>query len=127
MSECRNPDEVYAAFPKEEDIKAVHNLFQDIINAMHNLTDIWPFKYPVTAEEAPDYHDVIKDPIDLATIQTRLDTMQYYITQSIFFADIKRMLDNCKLYNNQDTTYYRCAVNVERALCEKGWGKYFQA
>ena len=36
------------------------------------------------------------------------------------------MLENCKTYNNEDTLYYKCAANVEKALSERGWGKYFK-
>jgi len=90
------------------------------------LPDIWPFEHPVTPEEAPDYFEVIKTPIDLETIQKRLDTNNYYITEDIFFADLRRMLENCKTYNNEDTLYYKCAANVEKALSERGWGKYFK-
>jgi len=126
IDECRTPAEVKQEFPKPEQVKQNQALFQKIINAMLQLPDIWPFEHPVTPEEAPDYFDVVKDPIDLEGIQKRLNTGQYYITEHIFFADIRRMLDNCKLYNKEDTPYYRCAANVQNELCSKGWAKYFQ-
>lgn len=123
---CRNPEAVAAAFPTDEQIAESKKLFQDIINGLLKLPDIWPFEAPVLAEDAPDYFDVIKDPIDLETIQKRLDTNQIYITEHIFFADLRRMLENCKLYNNHDTIFYKCAVAIEKALTERGWGKYFK-
>jgi hypothetical protein len=34
----------------------------------------WCFRSPVSAQDAPDYYDVIKDPMDLSTIERRLLT-----------------------------------------------------
>eukprot|EP01112_Ceratiomyxa_fruticulosa_P018923 TRINITY_DN6120_c0_g1_i2.p1 TRINITY_DN6120_c0_g1~~TRINITY_DN6120_c0_g1_i2.p1 ORF type:complete len:744 (-),score=144.71 TRINITY_DN6120_c0_g1_i2:111-2195(-) len=76
----------------------------------------WPFVEPVDTEEVWDYLSVIKDPIDLKTITERLESKAYYITKEIFFADIKRMTDNCKTYNAQGTQYYDCAVDLEQVL-----------
>jgi hypothetical protein len=37
----------------------------------------WPFKEPVTDEQAPYYSTIIKEPTDLSTIEKKLDEGQY--------------------------------------------------
>jgi histone acetyltransferase len=49
---------------------------------------------------------------DLSTIEKRLKK-GYYITREIFFADLQRMVDNCKTYNPETTEYYTAAVTLE--------------
>lgn len=59
--------------------------------------DSWPFREPVTEELAPDYSDVIKAPMDLSTMEARLDSRQFYITLDIFVADMNRIFNNSKV------------------------------
>jgi hypothetical protein len=33
--------------------------------------DAWPFKQAVKHEDAPDYHEIVKNPIDLSMIHER--------------------------------------------------------
>jgi len=75
--------------------------------------DAWPFEKPVDPKEVPDYYNVIKNPMDLQTIEHRLENEIYYITENIFVADIRRMCENCKLYNRPETIFYACAVSIE--------------
>ncbi len=49
----------------------------------------------------PDYYDVIKESMDLLTIQRRLDE-HYYITFDMFLEDINLVISNCKAYFNED-------------------------
>lgn len=60
----------------------------------------------------------------METIQKRLDAGNYYITKDIFIADVKRVCDNCKLYNREDTEYYKCAQDLENEFIKSG--KYFK-
>lgn len=52
-------------------------------------------------------------------IQTRLSTRKYYITKDIFYADIKRMCDNCRMYNKPDSVYYACAQEVDDFVLQR--------
>ncbi|KAG5567514.1 hypothetical protein RHGRI_002906 [Rhododendron griersonianum] len=80
------------------------------IVAMHDHPDAWPFKEPVDARDAPDYYDIIKDPMDLKTMSKRVESEQYYVTFEMFLADVRRMFANARTYNSPETIYYKCAT-----------------
>ncbi|KAI7866668.1 Bromodomain-containing protein [Spinellus fusiger] len=61
----------------------------------------YPFLQPVdpVAFNIPDYFDIVKNPMDLSTIQKRLKNGEY-ASMDEFAGDIQLMLNNCYLYNN---------------------------
>ncbi|KAF8236558.1 hypothetical protein L208DRAFT_635513 [Tricholoma matsutake] len=75
----------------------------------------WPFREPVKPEDVPDYYDVIKNPMDLLTMQHKLDTNQYSTIEA-FLADTQLLFDNCRLYNPENTIYSRNATKLEAYL-----------
>lgn len=78
----------------------------------------WPFQKPVDIKDAPDYYQVIKDPIDFKTIQERA-TRREYATLDQFTNDIMRVFHNCRLYNDSNTNYYKCADGLEKFFVQK--------
>ncbi|XP_058209113.1 histone acetyltransferase GCN5 [Rhododendron vialii] len=84
-----------------------------LLKAMHDHPDAWPFKEPVDARDAPDYYDIIKDPMDLKTMSKRVESEQYYVTFEMFLADVRRMFANARTYNSPETIYYKCATRLE--------------
>jgi len=89
---------------------------QEVLELVRAHPSAWPFLEPVDTVEVYDYLTVIKDPIDLRTIGERLATGEYYITKEIFFADLKRMIENCKTYNAEGTQYYDCAAQLDQLV-----------
>ncbi|KAI7727513.1 hypothetical protein M8C21_003817 [Ambrosia artemisiifolia] len=81
--------------------------------AMLEHADAWPFKEPVDVRVAPDYYDVIRDPMDLKTMSRRVESEQYYVTLEMFIADARRMFANARTYNSADTIYYKCSTRLE--------------
>lgn len=81
----------------------------------------WPFLEPVNAKEtgAIDYYDVIKNPMDLQTMQERLDEGWFYVTKEIFIADLKRMVENCKTYNGKGHYVTDLAIQLEKVFMNK--------
>jgi histone acetyltransferase len=77
---------------------------------------VWPFREPVDTSEVADYLDVIKEPIDLSTIEKRIRQDNHYKSKQMLFADLMLMVNNCKLYNEEVSLYVQCAVNLERFL-----------
>jgi hypothetical protein len=64
----------------------------------------WPFREPVNTEEVQDYLDVIKEPIDLSTIDKRVRKSEWYKSKKMLYADLMLMADNCKRYNDEAST-----------------------
>eukprot|EP00977_Amphora_coffeiformis_P024681 scaffold16630_cov177-Amphora_coffeaeformis.AAC.14 len=58
----------------------------------------WPFVEPVDTTVVQDYLDVIKEPIDLSTIEKRIRQEGYYRSKQMLFADLMLMVNNCKLF-----------------------------
>ena len=81
--------------------------------ALTDHADAWPFQEAVDVREVPDYLTIIKDPIDLSEIGRRVVQGDYYATVEMFAADVRRMLDNCRLYNAPSTIYAKCAQRLE--------------
>uniref|UniRef100_UPI00358FDFD2 bromodomain-containing protein 2-like n=1 Tax=Myxine glutinosa TaxID=7769 RepID=UPI00358FDFD2 len=63
----------------------------------------WPFYNPVDASTLGlhDYHEIVKQPMDLSTIKRKMDGREYRDTQE-FAADMRLMFSNCYRYNPPD-------------------------
>ncbi|KAI5402650.1 uncharacterized protein LOC127087693 isoform X2 [Lathyrus oleraceus] len=66
------------------------------------------FSEPVDPEELPDYHDIVKHPMDFGTIRKKLDE-GLYISFEQFENDVFLVCSNAMQYNSSDTIYYRQA------------------
>ena len=73
----------------------------------------WPFREPVDTSAVPDYLEVIKEPIDLSTIEKRIRQENHYRSKQMLFNDLMLMVNNCKLYNDEASTYVQCAISLE--------------
>ncbi|CAH8589668.1 Histone acetyltransferase kat2b [Schistosoma haematobium] len=98
--------------------KQLAEKIRPILNALRSHILAGPFQKPVTVDEAPDYYDIIVFPIDLSTMWERLKS-NYYVTKSLFIADMMRMFHNCRTYNQQDSYLYRSANTLERYFINK--------
>ncbi|WFC95889.1 Transcriptional activator spt7 [Malassezia brasiliensis] len=66
-----------------------------ILTELRNYT---AFLQRVSKRDAPDYYDVIKNPMDLGTMQKKLKSGQYK-NKAQFQGDLDLIWDNCLLYN----------------------------
>ncbi|XP_068889029.1 nucleosome-remodeling factor subunit BPTF isoform X10 [Aphelocoma coerulescens] len=78
----------------------------------------WPFLEPVDPNDAPDYYGVIKEPMDLATMEERI-LKRYYKKVTEFVADMTKIFDNCRYYNPSDSPFYQCAEVLESFFVQK--------
>jgi histone acetyltransferase len=68
------------------------------------------FRSPVTEEIAPRYFETIQKPMDFQTMERRLTRFpDYYKSPEAFASDVQLMIENCKLFNSQDTVFYKAA------------------
>ena len=96
-------------------------LFQVLKSVMTDLKKhpaSWPFLQPVDAKEVPDYYDIISNPMDLTTMERKLE-QELYGSLVEFAADFKLIVFNCQTYNNPDTTYYKNAAILESYFRER--------
>ena len=70
-----------------------------------------PFLVKVCKRDVPDYHLVIKSPMDLTTMSKKLKNLQYN-SKLEFKNDIQLIVDNCFCYNTQPV---RAPEDVARA------------
>ncbi len=90
-----------------------------LLQAIKRHSYAWPFKEAVDRQQVPNYYKVISDPIDLSMIEERLKSRTYYVKADLFTADLRRMLQNCKEFNNVDSSYHKCAVALSKFIEEK--------
>ncbi|KAJ2701697.1 hypothetical protein H4218_001297 [Coemansia sp. IMI 209128] len=69
----------------------------------------WPFLKPVdpVALGVPTYFDLVKNPMDMSTIQKKLAKKSYALVAE-FVADIQLIIDDCFLFNLKDTPVHDC-------------------
>ena len=69
------------------------------------------FHNPIKPSEAPDYHEIIKRPMDLKTIKARVRDGQIS-TSNEYIRDIYTMFANSLMYNRPNSDIYTMAEEV---------------
>lgn len=84
-------------------MKKCQQLLHNLRNAKEHREYTHLFEYPVDpiTYQCPDYYDVIKNPMDLNTMQIKMDKGEYK-TPMDFEADIRQIIDNAITYNGLD-------------------------
>lgn len=95
-----------------------HIAMLTILTEMQNHPSNWPFLQPVNKTEVPDYYEVIKEPMDLSTMEVKLEN-DAYETMDDFVYDCKLIFDNCRQYNGENTTFYKNANKLEKSVIAK--------
>jgi histone acetyltransferase len=106
------------AAAKDSDRQRNH-LKSELLSIVRKIEDqqfAWPFREPVDTTEVTDYLTVIKDPIDLSTIEKRIRKGDWYKSKEMLNVDMMRMVSNCKTYNDPSSPYYECAESLEKFL-----------
>jgi histone acetyltransferase len=86
-----------------------------LLDKIRKNKNSWPFLKPVDVSEAADYYEVIKDPMDLQTLQSNLDSGTYK-NKEIFVSDLKKIFTNAKVYNKPNTIYHKYARDLENSI-----------
>ncbi|KAK2582582.1 hypothetical protein KPH14_004870 [Odynerus spinipes] len=77
---------------------------------LRDINDV--FGQPVNTKEVPDYLDIVTHPMDLSTMQAKIER-QEYDTIGAFEADFNLMVNNCLAYNRKDTMFYRAGLKMK--------------
>ncbi|XP_078282038.1 bromodomain-containing protein 3-like isoform X2 [Rhinoraja longicauda] len=80
----------------------------------------WPFHVPVDSQKLnlPDYHKIIKQPMDMGTIKKRLEN-NYYWSASECMQDFNTMFTNCYIYNKPGDDIVLMAQTLEKIFLQK--------
>uniref|UniRef100_UPI00358FD8F1 bromodomain-containing protein 3-like n=1 Tax=Myxine glutinosa TaxID=7769 RepID=UPI00358FD8F1 len=80
----------------------------------------WPFHQPVDSVslKLPDYHKIIKQPMDMGTIKKRLES-NYYWTANECIQDFNTMFTNCYIYNKPTDDIVLMAQTLEKHFLQK--------
>ncbi|XP_067125619.1 bromodomain-containing protein 3-like isoform X3 [Centruroides vittatus] len=91
-----------------------------VIKAIWKHQFAWPFYEPVDAVKLniPDYHKIIKQPMDLGTIKKRLENCWYYSATECI-EDFKTMFTNCYIYNRPGEDVVLMAQTLEKLFLTK--------
>ena len=93
------------------------NELRRFLYQIQNHKQAWPFVKPVNRDEVPDYYNVITSPMDLSTVEERLE-QDHYTAPKELVDDLKLIFTNCRKYNDATTVYNKCAARLEKYM----WG-----
>lgn len=71
---------------------------EQLLKELVRHPDAGPFMVPVSKKTVPDYYRIIKRPMDFATMQSKLNSIQYKNSVE-FVADLRLIFTNCQQYN----------------------------
>ncbi|KAI1794092.1 hypothetical protein LXA43DRAFT_997618 [Ganoderma leucocontextum] len=97
---------------------AEHTSMEKLLSDLKGHSSAWPFVEPVNEKEVADYYLHITHPMDLGTMEHKLDTNQYRDMDE-FLDDAQLVVDNCRQYNPEETVYHKCAIKLEKYMRER--------
>eukprot|EP00871_Galdieria_phlegrea_P006046 jgi/Galph1/929/GphlegSOOS_G5622.1 len=85
----------------------------EIVKRLQKKDSFQFFAQPVDTKFVRDYLDVIKHPMDLGTVQGKLEKQSYRNFQELW-DDIQLTWSNCCTYNKPETEFYKTAVRLRK-------------
>lgn len=77
-----------------------------------------PFQEEVDKKKHPDYYRIIKRPMDLGTVQSKVERLEYHRLKD-FTSDILLIFENARAYNAKSSAIYQAAEALEKIFKEK--------
>uniref|UniRef100_A0A8C7TWB4 Tyrosine-protein kinase BAZ1B n=1 Tax=Oncorhynchus mykiss TaxID=8022 RepID=A0A8C7TWB4_ONCMY len=90
---------------------------EEILQKLVKFRYSWPFREPVSVEEAEDYFDIISSPMDFQTMQAKFSEGQYRHAQD-FLEDVKLVFSNAEEYNQTGSSVLSCMAKTEQSFTE---------
>ncbi|PWN46396.1 Bromodomain-domain-containing protein [Ceraceosorus guamensis] len=99
-----------------------HALMRHVLVELNNHHAAWPFTAPVDAASVHDYYSVIKQPMDLSTMETKLENNAYATVEDLT-ADFRLVAANCRQYNGPSNSYTKLVNTLEKHFDREigGW------
>lgn len=101
---------------KIEQLKAIYELnplngifLQRLLNILRDFDKKKIFHEPVNLNEVPTYTEIVKQPMDFSTMQSKINNIQYNLF-SEFESDFKLLINNCLLFNPLKISVYNKAA-----------------
>jgi histone acetyltransferase len=79
-----------------------------VVQFLVSQDNSWPFRKPVDTKKIRDYLEVITNPMDLETVQRKVDATSnssrepsepFYLNMEEFKKDINLIFENARIYN----------------------------
>ncbi|KAK2871970.1 hypothetical protein FQN49_002667 [Arthroderma sp. PD_2] len=129
----KNRDLPFTMKPKKKKFQWELKFCQEVLDELHkprHALTVSFFYYPVdpVALNIPTYHNVIKKPMDLQTMKTKLSTGQYENAKE-FEMDMRQIFKNCYKFNIVGDPVYTAGKSVED-LFDRKWsqkGRWLEA
>ncbi|XP_075871185.1 tyrosine-protein kinase BAZ1B isoform X2 [Nelusetta ayraudi] len=88
---------------------------EEILKKLIRFRYSWPFREPVSLDEAEDYLDIISQPMDFQTMLGKLSQGSYRHPHG-FLEDVKLVFSNAEEYNQQGSTVLSCMAKTEETF-----------
>ncbi|CAK4644951.1 unnamed protein product [Aphanomyces euteiches] len=96
-------------------IARLNGLLEKVLFNLNDMPESQLFREPVDGNLVRDYYNIIKRPMDLRRMKSKLRDLEYDSMRS-FLADVELMATNSKMYNGEQNPITKNAVKVlERA------------
>jgi bromodomain-containing factor 1 len=125
----KSKDLIYNARPKKKKFATELKFCEEVLGEIkkpkyHQWSS--PFLVPVdpVALGIPDYFKIIKTPMDLSTVTTRLNTGQYENAKD-FEADVRQIFKNCYKFNPPGSPVHEMGKYYEE-IFDREWSKKAQ-
>jgi hypothetical protein len=104
--------------PKQKSLRDKLQIALSVIRDVMRLPESYSFHDPVDCEAIPIYSTIVKTPMDLGTIRTKLEAGRElgwdkieYTSEEEVLRDMKLVWENCRTFNNpEDPVYRQCEV-----------------
>ncbi|XP_003241670.1 transcription initiation factor TFIID subunit 1 isoform X1 [Acyrthosiphon pisum] len=95
----------------DNDQVALTFILDNVVGKVKTMSEAWPFMKPVNRKLVKDYYNVIKQPIDLETIASRVSSHKYH-NRKEFLGDINLIFENSVAYNGEDSDFTQQAKKL---------------
>jgi len=83
---------------RADPVVTLSTILETILNEMRDMPNVQLFLQPVNPKLVPDYYSIIRHPMDLQTIRSKLRAHSY-VSRESFLVDVNQIVSNCELYN----------------------------